>query len=308
MFPRRSFLLIGDRVMNLSLLALFGQVLAAIKVNDYKGAICGLGRILTAVTCGTQAELLQNARPREEIDAEHFADPNRNPLPPDPLPMSAGELYAETERFCAELESHAGHNEEIVRRGDASDTELTPGQWLALAELVVNILRRFVKKPKDWKPTPIETPPVNLSNFVGDSAAPQSSLPTMRRPADVPGVPPQRAQTDPIRDHVNTEPTTNPPPGAPAHPPGKPKDEKGVFGSEIANTEPTTTLPPDALKNLPADQPPGSPAAGEVSNESGGKVSDNDGFGDGITPKEAGAHPDKSHGKEKGNKPKGGKH
>ena len=50
--------------MNLSVLTLFSQILAAVKSGDYRAAGCAAGKLIVAVTCQTVAELCACARPK----------------------------------------------------------------------------------------------------------------------------------------------------------------------------------------------------------------------------------------------------
>jgi len=205
--------------VNFSIFVLFGQIIEAVKVNDYRAAACGVGRLITGVTCATQAELLANARPKLAA-----ADPTDADV--DPAPATPAELYSHAESFAAELESLSHKNDHVVRMGDASDAELTPGQWITLVTFVVGILRKFIKKPQDWQPTPFPAPPVSVSTLVSGKPA-EPALP----PMSIPGSPkpsPKPAEVDHTAEPAggSGKDEDDAPPADADKPSGKPEPKK----------------------------------------------------------------------------------
>lgn len=200
--------------MNFSIFGLFAQILEAVKVNDYRGAACGVGRLITGVTCSTQAELLANARPK--LSAAEAGEGDEEPSPASPV-----ELYAQTESFTHELERLSHANDHVVRMGNASDAELTPGQWISLVTFVVGILKKFVKKPQDWQPAAFPAPPVSVSNLTGEKPA-EPTLPPLVKPTPKPAEPTTVPASGPDAEAAGDEPGDENPSEKPAE---KPKAE-----------------------------------------------------------------------------------
>lgn len=162
--------------MKPTLFQLFGQALAAIKVNDFRAAACAAGKIIALVCESTPAELLESARPKlaataGETDAE----------PVELEPVTPRELYEATAAFVYELEADHHTADRIVREGAASDPTIEPGDWPALFGMLMKLLRRYIHKPLDWKPAPLQfvepEPP--------KPPEPAPALPVVAKPSDV---------------------------------------------------------------------------------------------------------------------------
>ena len=154
----------------MNLFALFGQILAAIKAGDYKAAACAAGRLITTVTCSTQDELRATA-----LSAE-----------PNAEPVTSSELYAACVEFSEDLRGVCDGAEDVCRMGAASNAELAPGQWLTLANAILEVLKLFVKRPAGWQPVPLATAPVSSGVVTPtlEESTGQPSLPTLAKPSE----------------------------------------------------------------------------------------------------------------------------
>lgn len=209
----------------MNLFLLFSQVISAIKSGDYKTAACAAGRIITTVTCSTQAELLATARP-----AARGADGKPDPDAENPEPLTAVELYDACAEFGEELHEACGYSENVCRMGAASNADLVPGNWDAIKAFLLDVLKLFIKRPADWQPAPLPVPPVvegiatpTLAEIEG-----KPTLPPLTKPSERPKPQPEASGTDEKPSDENDddegEPLAEPPAPAPApKPPAKPK-------------------------------------------------------------------------------------
>lgn len=182
--------------MNFPIFALFGVILEAVKTGEYKAAVCGVGKLLTAVTCQTLAELARTARPQTGTG--------------DTEPLSESQLYEACETFCTQLTHETNRTRKICAEGAASDATLSPTDWISLANLVIEIFRRFIKRPANFAPT-FPAAPVT-------SALPAApALPSMSKPAEAETLP------APEGDGDDEEPPATDDPPAPAEKPKKKK-------------------------------------------------------------------------------------
>lgn len=152
--------------MNFPILALFSSIVEAVRVGDYRGAACSVGKLITAVTCQTQAQLAATARPQ-------MGDGPASP-------MTESELYEACEKFCEELEAETGRTKAICAAGAASDATLSPTDWVSLAKFALELLRKFINRPKTFVPS---RPVVAAFAAEGTVAA---ALPPMSKPSGAP--------------------------------------------------------------------------------------------------------------------------
>lgn len=208
----------------MNLFAQFANIITAIKTGDYKGAACSAGRIITTVTCATPAELLATAKPQPEIDHESGIDPNRAPYPA-PNVATPVELYETCAAFTDELAGACEHSETVCRMGAASDAEVAPGNWDAIKALIIDVLRRFIKRPADWQPAPLPVPAavgVITPTLDEISKLPNISKPSDRKPDAVPATP-EPAEPESGDEPTDGEPETEPETTEPTKPKGKRK-------------------------------------------------------------------------------------
>lgn len=209
----------------MNLFLLFSQVVSAIKAGDYKTAACAAGRIITTVTCSTQAELLATARPKPML-----ADGKPDPDAEEPEPLTAVELYEACAEFSEELREACDHSESVCRMGAASNADLVPGNWDVIKAFLLDVLKLFIKRPADWQPAPFPAAPVagvaGLPSLVETEGKP--TLPPLTKPSERPKPQPVPSGTEENSsdesDEGDDEPQDEPPAPAPApKPPAKPK-------------------------------------------------------------------------------------
>ncbi len=155
----------------MNLFVLFSTILTAVKAGDYKTAACAVGKLITSVTCSTLAELRATAKATGDgkTDAE---------------PVTPAELYNATEGFVHDLRECTDHSEHVCRQGAASDTNLAPGYWSKLGELLVIVLQMFIKQPADWSPTPLPVPPVRVPTLEEITGKKEPGLPPLVKPSE----------------------------------------------------------------------------------------------------------------------------
>lgn len=192
--------------MNFPLLSLFTAIIEAVRSGEYRAAVCAAGKLLTSVACQPLAELAANARP-------HLAGG------PQAVPLTESELYEACVSFCDELEAETNRTSRICGAGEASDATLTPIEWIGLAKLVIDLLRRFIKKPANFVPKLAAIPSGAPLNIEGATLTlPKMSVPPREIPAENPA-------SEPASDEEGDEEGDGEP-EAP-QPPPKPKPKKG---------------------------------------------------------------------------------
>lgn len=204
----------------MNLFLLFSQVISAIKSGDYKTAACAAGRIITTVTCSTQAELLATARAKPMLDGK--PDPDAE----NPEPLTAVELYDACAEFGEELHEACGHSENVCRMGAASNAELTPGNWDAIKAFLLDVLKLFIKRPADWQPAPFPAAPVasgiatpTLAEIEGKPSLPPLSKPSERPKSEASGA--DEKTSDESGDDEDEPPAEPPAPAPVPKPPAK---------------------------------------------------------------------------------------
>lgn len=154
----------------MNLFLLFSDVVTQIKSGEYKAAACTAGRIVTTVTCATQGELLATA---------HASGDDQ------PTPLTPVEFYNRCAEFSDELRGACEHSEGVCRMGAASNAELAPGNWDAIKNFILDVLKLFVKKPADWTPAPLPVPSAEVPGLPS-LVEPESTLPKLSRPSSRP--------------------------------------------------------------------------------------------------------------------------
>lgn len=127
--------------MNQNILTLFSGILSDVETGQYKPAACKAGQVIQVLMCEAPAAVKANA------------------TDPGAPPMTALELHGHCNQFAAQLKGKCDHNEHLVKTGASSDTQLPPGAWLAIAQLVQFVISIFVKVPIGPGPAPAPVPP-----------------------------------------------------------------------------------------------------------------------------------------------------